>query len=48
MIPAQSGIHRPRTAANLILDEERLLAIVTAVGKGEIQRDIAVEIILVA
>ena len=47
MIPSQSGIHRPRTATNLILDEERLLAIVAPVGESEIQRDVLVEIILV-
>src|SRR5262249_4502811 len=47
VIPPQSGVYRPRTAADLVLDEEGLLAVVASIGKGEIQRHIGIEVGLV-
>ena len=45
VIPPQPGVDCPRTAADLILDEQGLLAIVTAVSKGEVQRNVGIEVV---
>ena len=47
VIPPQPGIDGPRTAADLVLHEQRLLAIVTPIRKGEVQRHVGIEVVAV-
>jgi hypothetical protein len=48
VVPSEPDVHGPPSAANLILDEEGLPTVRTAIVKREIRRNIGIEFVVVS